>query len=73
MNPDIIAIMQASLERGHDALVLTNAMRPMMKCAEKLLALKTRHGARLTSGCRSIITARTCTRSSVARGPGDQP
>ena len=48
MNPDIIAIMQASLERGHDALVLTNAMRPMMKCAEKLLALKTRHGARLT-------------------------
>ncbi len=31
MCPDILAIMQASLERGHSLLVLTNAMRPMMR------------------------------------------
>ena len=48
MNPDIVAIIGAGLERGHAVLVLTNAMRPMMKCAEPLLALKTRFGARLT-------------------------
>ena len=29
--PEIIAIMQAALERGHTLLVLTNAMRPMMR------------------------------------------
>lgn len=31
MCPDIIAIMHAVLERGHSLLVLTNAMRPMMR------------------------------------------
>ena len=29
--PEIIGIMQAALERGHTLLVLTNAMRPMMR------------------------------------------
>ena len=31
MNPEIIEITRASLERGYDVLILTNAMRPMMR------------------------------------------
>ena len=31
MNPQIIRMMEASLERGYRVLVLTNAMRPMMR------------------------------------------
>ncbi len=31
MNPEILAIMQACLSRGFKLLVLTNAMRPMMR------------------------------------------
>ncbi len=48
MNPEIIAMISDSLERGFRALVLTNAMRPMMKLAEPLLGLRERHGDRLT-------------------------
>jgi uncharacterized Fe-S cluster-containing radical SAM superfamily protein len=48
MNPDIIELIAAALGRGHRVLVLTNAMRPMMKLATPLLALIERHGARLT-------------------------
>lgn len=40
MNPDIIPIMESCLERGFELLVLTNAMRPMMKCADELLRLR---------------------------------
>ncbi|MFQ5959618.1 MAG: radical SAM protein [Alphaproteobacteria bacterium] len=47
MNPDIIAMIEDALSRGFRALVLTNAMRPMMKLAEPLLALKERFGTRL--------------------------
>ncbi len=31
MNPQMIDMAQASLERGYDVLILTNAMRPMMR------------------------------------------
>ena len=31
MSPDVLAIIEASLAAGHEVLVLTNAMRPMMK------------------------------------------
>ena len=31
MNPDIIVMMRDALERGYEVLVLTNAMRPMMR------------------------------------------
>jgi hypothetical protein len=31
MNPQMIAMARASLERGYDVLILTNAMRPMMR------------------------------------------
>jgi uncharacterized Fe-S cluster-containing radical SAM superfamily protein len=48
MNPEVVAIIEAGLARGHAVLVLTNAMRPMMKCAAPLLALKDRFGDRLT-------------------------
>ena len=47
MNPDIIALLDEALARGFRALVLTNAMRPMMKRAEALRRLRRRHGRRL--------------------------
>ena len=47
MNPDFAAILEETLARGFQALVLTNAMRPMMKMAEFLLALRRRFGRRL--------------------------
>lgn len=31
MNPQMIAMAQAALERGYEVLILTNAMRPMMR------------------------------------------
>ncbi len=48
MNPDIIEMMAESLGRGLRVLVLTNAMRPMMKLAEPLLDLCERFAERLT-------------------------
>ncbi len=50
MNPDIIAMAGNALERGHEVLILTNAMRPMMRPAMQrgIRDLAARHGARLT-------------------------
>ena len=48
MNPEIIAIMEKSLQGGFDVLVLTNAMRPMMKLAAPLLDLGKRYGRQIT-------------------------
>lgn len=48
MNPDIMAILESVLEAGFKCLVLTNAMRPMMKCTEALQALRERYGDKLT-------------------------
>lgn len=48
MNPEIISIMGECLERGFRLLVLTNAMRPMIKCEKELLELKYKYGAALT-------------------------
>jgi len=47
MNPDFMAMLEEALARGYNALVLTNAMRPMMKCADALLDLRARFGERL--------------------------
>ncbi|ANK79626.1 MAG: radical SAM protein [Rhizobiales bacterium NRL2] len=47
MNPDFMAMLESALDRGYRALVLTNAMRPMMKRAGELLALRERFGERL--------------------------
>ncbi|GBD48154.1 radical SAM protein [Methylopila sp. Yamaguchi] len=48
MNPDLMAMVEDALARGHRALVLTNAMRPMQRLKGPLLALKERYGRRLT-------------------------
>jgi uncharacterized radical SAM superfamily Fe-S cluster-containing enzyme len=48
MNPEAPGMIEAALERGYRALVLTNAMRPMQRHAARLEALHTRFGARLT-------------------------
>lgn len=48
MNPDFMAMLRACVGRGFDVLVLTNAMRPMMKCAAELQALQASHGDKLT-------------------------
>lgn len=48
MNPDIIPIIGECLDRGFQLLVLTNAMRPMMKCKDDLLELKYKYGAAMT-------------------------
>jgi len=47
MNPDIIDMLERVLAGGRRALVLTNAMRPMMKRSTELLALKQRYGNKL--------------------------
>ncbi|NBQ74901.1 MAG: radical SAM protein [Acetobacteraceae bacterium] len=48
MNPDFLVMLQDALKRGFKALVLTNAMKPMMNHAKGLLALHQRYGAQLT-------------------------
>ncbi len=48
MNPDILGILEDCLSSGYTVLMLTNAMRPMMKCRDGLLALKARWSDRLT-------------------------
>ena len=48
LNPDLMAMLADALDRGFEALVLTNAMTPMRHRREALLALKARHGDRLT-------------------------
>lgn len=48
MNPDLVPMIALSLERGFKVLVLTNAMRPMMKVADRLLPLAAQYGDRLT-------------------------
>ncbi len=48
MNPEFPVMLEDALSRGFDALVLTNAMKPMAKCKQALLKLKDRYGDRLT-------------------------
>lgn len=48
MNPDIDGILRDALDRGHRVLVLSNAMKPMRRHEAALLALRARHGDRLT-------------------------
>lgn len=50
MNPEIIPMLRAALERGYDVLVLTNAMRPMMRkrVQSGLLDLLAEFGDKLT-------------------------
>ena len=48
MNPEFIAMLEHALGRGYRVLVLTNAMRPMMRRQQPLRALRCRHGERLS-------------------------
>ena len=48
MNPDIVGMLDEALGRGYRVLVLTNAMRPMLKLKAPLLDLQRRHPGRLT-------------------------
>lgn len=48
MNRDIIAMLDGVLSRGLDAIVLTNAMKPMQHKKRALLGLRERFGQRLT-------------------------
>lgn len=50
MNPDIIEILRVPLSRGYQVLVLTNAMRPMMRkrVQSGLLELQAEFGKKLT-------------------------
>ena len=47
MNPAILDLLDASLERGYRTLVLTNAMSSMTKHADALLRLRERYGSKL--------------------------
>lgn len=47
LNPEIIEMMENSLARGFQVLVLTNAMKPMANRKDTLLRLRERYGARL--------------------------
>jgi uncharacterized Fe-S cluster-containing radical SAM superfamily protein len=47
MNPEIVPMLEAALDRGHRVLVLSNGMRPMMRHAPALLRLRERFGKRL--------------------------
>ncbi|WP_439541370.1 radical SAM protein [Hyphomicrobium sp.] len=47
MNPDLLAMLEDSLSLGYRVLVLTNAMRPMQRFQDKLLALGGRFPNRL--------------------------
>ncbi|MFQ5534123.1 MAG: radical SAM protein [Sphingomonadales bacterium] len=44
MNPDTIDMIDMCLMRGYSVLVLTNAMRPMEKVADRLAAVRDKHG-----------------------------
>ncbi len=48
MNPDIMAMIEDALGRGHEVLVLTNAMKPMRRHEAALRALRERYGTKLT-------------------------
>ena len=48
LNRNLVAMLDDALARGLEALVLTNAMRPMRRASRALLDLRARHGDRLT-------------------------
>jgi MoaA/NifB/PqqE/SkfB family radical SAM enzyme len=48
INPDLPQMLEEVLSRGFDALVLTNAMKPMAKCKRPLLRLNERYHEQLT-------------------------
>ncbi len=47
LNPEFTDMVRLALDFGHRVLILTNAMRPMMRSADALLELRDRHSDRL--------------------------
>jgi predicted phosphodiesterase len=68
MNPQIIRLLEEPLSRGFSVLVLTNAMRPMMRWRDPLLALRERYGETLT--VRVSLDHYSAERHEEERGPG---
>ncbi len=70
LNPNMIAMARLCLERGLRTLILTNAMRPMMRPSVRdgLLALKAEFGDLLT--LRISIDHHTADLHDAERGPG---
>lgn len=48
MNRDMVPMLESSLARGFEVLILTNAMRPMRRFEAALLDLKARYHERMT-------------------------
>ncbi len=67
MNPEIIAMIEDALSRGHEVLVLSNAMRPMRRHEAALLRLRETYGNRLT--IRVSIDHHTQAVHEAERGP----
>ncbi|MGM0583243.1 MAG: radical SAM protein [Pseudomonadota bacterium] len=70
MNPEMIGMAEAALEAGHDCLILTNAMRPMMRPRVQagLRRLQARFGERLT--LRISLDHHTAEKHDEERGAG---
>lgn len=66
MNPDLIDMVETALARGFRVLVLTNAMRPMMKMADRLAPLR-RYGESLV--LRVSLDHYTAEKHQTERGP----
>lgn len=67
MNPGIAAMMEDALSRGHQVLVLSNAMKPMRRHEGALLRLRERYGDALT--IRVSIDHHTQSVHEAERGP----
>ena len=67
MNPGFLAMLGDALGRGFEALVLTNAMKPMWNRRAGLLALRERFGARLR--VRVSVDHHTRAGHEAVRGP----
>ena len=67
MNPEIIAMLEACLDRGFKVLVLTNGMRPMQRHKAALLDLNRRYAPLLT--LRVSLDHYTAERHEEERGP----
>lgn len=66
LNGELPAMLQDALARGHEALVLTNAMKPMRRHREALLKLRDGYGERLA--LRVSLDHYTCDLHELERG-----
>jgi len=68
MNPQFMAMLTHTLERGFSALVLSNAMKPMRRHEAQLAALRDRFGGKLT--IRVSLDHHTSSAHEAERGKG---